>query len=69
MLGFLLKIGSSLLKAVKEPMKTVKQLGKLASQARLDSVASATMGGLAFAVSNEHWDELGKSISQSMGGR
>ncbi len=45
----------------------VKQVSKTASQARLDSVASATMGGLAFAVSNEHWDELGKSITQSMG--
>ncbi len=45
----------------------VKQTGKVASQARLDSVFSASMGGLAFAVSNENWDELGKSISQSMG--
>ena len=47
--------------------KAVKQTRKIASQARLDSALSATMGGLAFAVSNEHWDELGKSVSQSMG--
>ena len=66
MFGLLLKLAGGIAKAVKEPMKAVKQAGKVVSQARLDEVAAVTLGGLAFAVSNENWDTLGKSISQSM---
>ena len=48
---------------------SVKQVGKAASQMRLDKIASAFMNGMAFAVTGEHMDALGKNISNSMGGR
>lgn len=47
--------------------KTVKRLSNALCQARLDSVLSASMHGMAYAFNGALTDEIGNSIKNSLG--